>query len=512
MAWFGKKKKPITEPTLKGRKSFFALSTHDLSVPNDKSVLPGIMASLKAAQPTVEGIAMDDSSSGVFYPKQWTNSYNTMSESLINWYATQGFINHQIAGIASQHWLINKACTMPADDAIRKGYEVVSEDGEDLDPEATKIIKRYDRKFRINAQMREFIRKGRIFGVRIAMFKVESTDPEYYLKPFNIDGVAPGSYKGIVQVDPYWCAPILDAQAASEPDSLHFYEPTWWLISGKKVHRTHLVVYVHAEPVDVLKPQYLYGGIPLPQMIMERVYAAERTANEAPLLALSKRTSIWLTDMEKAVADMEGTGERMDWWSRMRDNYGIKLGDKEGDEFAQYDTSLADMDALIMTQYQLVCSIANCPSTKMLGTSPKGFGAAGDYEIASYHEFLETIQENDLSPFLDRHHALVQRAYVFPKIPEAGMVEVTVTWRPLDTPTAKELAETNLVKIQGDDAAIAAGMIDSQEGRNRLARDKTSGYNEMGLSESEAPGIPEMEEDPDSQALLSNAEKPHLKD
>jgi len=42
---------------------------------------------------------------------------------------------------------------------------------------------------------------------------------------------------------------------------------------------------------------YMYGGIPVSQRIMERVYAAERTANEGPLLAMSKRTNVWLTNM-----------------------------------------------------------------------------------------------------------------------------------------------------------------------------------------------------------------------
>ena len=60
-----------------------------------------------------------------------------------------------------------------------------------------------------------------------------------------------------------------------------------------------------------------------------------------------------------------------------------------------------------MSQYQLVAAAANVPATKLLGTTPKGFNATGEYEEASYHEELESIQANDLSRLLARHHLCV---------------------------------------------------------------------------------------------------------
>ena len=95
-----------------------------------------------------------------------------------------------------------------------------------------------------------------------------------------------------------------------------------------------------------------------------------------------------------------------------------------------------------MTQYQLVAAVSCMPATKLLSTSPKGFGASGEYEESSYHELLESIQDDALTPLLERHHALVMRSFIAPKGGEA--VATTIVWNPLDTPTAKELADTNL--------------------------------------------------------------------
>ena len=495
--WFSKKQELEKVPE-KERESFWSTDI----TPKKSQLTQNLLAELAKVQPPRTGdYAMDDNNGNVAPFKQNYN-VNPISQNLTDWYAGQTFIGHQLCGVLSQNWLIDKACSVPASDAIRKGYFVASVDGEDVPDETTALIHKYDKKYRLNWHMKQFIRKGRIFGVRIAMFKVESTDPQYYEKPFNIDGVTPGSYKGIVQIDPYWTAPLLDQEGAGNPASLHFYEPTWWLIQGKKVHRTHLVIYRYSEPIDILKPVYLYGGIPLTQLIMERVYAAEKTANEAPQLAMTKRTSIWLTDLERVFSDVSKSIGLLDWWSQMRNNYGVKLGDKDGDEFQQFDTSLADLDAVIMSQYQLVAATANMPATKLLGTSPKGFGASGEYEVESYHETLETIQD-ELSPMLERHHKLVLKSFG-----NGAEQELTINWNPLDTPTAEQLAMTNKAKAETGALLIQAGVLDSQDERNRIAKDKTSGYNELGLSEN-APGLPEQnpyEEGQESETFLDEDE------
>ena len=445
-----------------------------------------IRKNLPAAEPgswaADSTVAMDDSQ-GAPFPK--VSGATSFPESLAMWYVSQGFIGHQLCAIMAQNWLIDKACTMPGRDAIRMGYDIVSLDGDELPDMAVKMMNRYDRAMRLNWHLEEFIRKGRVFGIRIALFKVESTDPDYYTKPFNIDGVTPGSYKGIVQIDPYWTAPLTDGISVSQPDTLHFYEPTWWMINGRKYHRTHLVIYRHANPPDLLKPMYMFGGVPVPQQIMERVYAAERTANEAPQLAMTKRLNVWLTDMGKFMAKGDEAVAALNSWIYYRDNFGIKLGDKEGDEFQQFETSLADLDAVIMSQYQLVAAAAGVPVTKLLGTTPKGFNSTGEYEEASYHEELESIQHHDLSALIERHHALVIRSYIVAKVPQMANIETTVNWRPLDSPTAAEVAATNLQKAQTGAALIASGAIDSTDERTRIAKDPDSGYHQLGDREPE---------------------------
>jgi phage-related protein (TIGR01555 family) len=432
---------------------------------------------LRAADPkptaALAASAMDDN--GELKTKWRGLRATVMGEMLFAWYAAQSFIGYQMCAILAQHWLIAKACWRPARDAVRKGY-AVKLTGKPDDAEEIKAIYKASKKYRVNRHLQEFVGLGRTFGIRIALFKVESTDPQYYQNPFNIDGVLPGSFKGIVQVDPYWCAPELNNAAVSDPASLEFYEPTWWMINGVRYHRSHLCIFRTTQPADMLKPLYLYGGIPLPQQIMERVYAAERTANEAPQLVQSKRTLVWNTNIAKLFANQEEFEQHMANFIANRDNYGVKINNT-GDQMQQFDTTLSDLDEVIMTQYQIVAAVAGMPATKLLETTPKGFNSTGDYEEASYHEELETVQENDLTPFMDQYHAIVLRSDIEPQFKlQPGALHASIDWEPLDSPTAKELAETNKAKADTDSALVAAGAIDGEDVRHRIRKERDSGY------------------------------------
>ena len=417
---------------------------------------------------------------------------NSLNEAQFLYFASKGFIGYQNCALIAQHWLIDKACAIAAKDAVRNGYEITVNDGQEIDSEILDFIAQRDKEIGIKAQCVELENMGRVFGIRIAIFKVNSTDPLYYEKPFNPDGVTPGSYKGITQIDPYWITPLFDAESAADPASLHFYEPTWWQVNGIRYHRTHLVIMRNGELADIMKPTYLYGGIPVPQKIAERVFAAERTANEAPQLAMSKRLIAVFTDLAQAQANAETFEQRMAWWTSMMNNFGVKiLG--QGDKLEQHDISLADVDDVIMTQFQLVAAAANVPVTKLLGTTPKGFNATGEYDETSYHEEVESVQEHHLTPLVERHHLLLMRSEVIPKF--GIKFSTSIKWNPVDVPTAKEQAEINAIKADTDAKLVQAGAIDGFDIRQRIITDKESNYNGIEAVVEDGPGDREAQQE-----------------
>lgn len=401
---------------------------------------------------------------------------------VMGWYAAQSFIGHQTSAILAQHWLIKKACLVPARDAVRKGYKVnlTAKNGSEVPPEAIKELERIDKKHKIIKQCRELVYFARVFGVRHALFEVDGLD---YTAPFNIDGVRPGSYRGISQIDPYWLMPELDIKAMSDPSWRHFYEPTYWrLPDGRRVHHSHLVIVKTSEVADVLKPTYNFGGIPLPQEIYNRVYAAERVADEAPELALTKRLITMTGSLENYIANTSEVTERLEAFNQVRNNHGFLITDEE-EQVQQHDTSLADFDALLMSQYQLVAAIANVPATKLIETSPKGFNATGDHESENYGDELESIQTNDMEPLVDRHHEIAARSGLNLKY---GLeFQMSVNWNPTRTPRPEEIADLNLKKSQTGQALVGSGAITEDEERDRVKNDPDSGYSGIGEREEE---------------------------
>lgn len=481
-----------------------AFLTHGSNTKLDQAALAALANAL-AAQPAAQAM---DAACGAKAGLAAERAGLAIPEAVAAWYANQRFIGHQMCAVLAQHWLVDKACTMPAEDAFRHGFEYQVYGGDKaLDQEEQtdidEALKRADRKFSLAENLVDFVRFGRIFGIRIVLFKVDNPDPQYYELPFNIDSVTPGTYRGMVQVDPYWCSPLLSIEAASDPTSKDFYCPEWWVIGGKKYHKTHLAIYRCGEVADVLKPMYLYGGVSVPQRIYERIYAAERTANEAPQLAMTKRTMVQNTDLTAIYENPDEMAAHMEHWAYYRDNYGIKLADTD-DTISQHDTSLADLDAVIMSQYQIVSAIAGVPAVKLLGTTPKGFNATGEFESDSYHETLESEQAK-ATALVNRHHAMVLRSEVLPELPEvAADTRIEIEWNPVSTQTAKEQAEVNKLKSETDEKLLALGAIDAEDVRARLRSDDNSGYTDL-TAEADMTTLPE---DDSLESMMNGEESP----
>lgn len=499
---FSKKPAPVAQEAEPKRKRD-PLDIGRLPASEAKKAIAHVAEALKY-QPAMsyQGIAMDGAGTGTSGPKAVLGG---VPEGIAGYFAGHHFIGYQMCAIIAQHWLVDKACTMPARDAIRHGFEinVYTKDGEmgaERQTDIKEAIKRADKRYRLFPAMQEYIRMGRVFGVRVAFFKIDGVGPEFYENPFNIDAVKPGSYAGIVQVDPYWCAPELSVRSAGDPASLHFYEPEWWIIGGRRYHRSHLMVFRNGDIPDLLKPMYNYGGISTPQKIYERVYAAERTANEAPQLAMTKRLTVMKTGIAEFLMNPDESAKRMNMFSHFRDNYGVKVIDND-DVMEQHDTSLADMDAVIMTEFQLVAAASNVPATKLLGTTPKGFNATGSYEAQSYHEELESIQANDLTDIVNRHHQLVMKSEIEDEFGLTdGDVRIEIDWNPVDSPSALDYATINKTKADTDAVLLTTGAIDGLDVRQRLRSDNTSGY--ASLADIDAPA--EGNEGDDLDADIAN--------
>lgn len=475
MNWkFWQKKKVEVKPVIK--KSEFSTDALDCIDGADMTQARTDYIAENAIQRTapkvkvVEGAAMDGCEGS---SAQYQANFDSANPHLLSYFiASSSFIGYYACAIIAQHWLVSKGCEMKAKDAVKKGWDISINDGTELDAKQIKIIEALDKKYRLKYNMSEGVKFKNIFGIRHLLFK--NIDPNFdYEKPFNPDSFKDGKYAGISQIDPYWVTPVFDNVDLTDPTSIGFYDPTFWQVNGKKYHKSHFVILLGDEVSDYLKPTYRYGGISLAQKVYERVYAAERTANEAPQLAMTKRLQVRKTDLAKAQANKDKFVKNLQTANDYRDNYGVTVVGKDED-IVQLETSLADLDDVIMTQYQLVCSEFGIPATKLLGTSPKGF-SSGDTDNDIYLEDVEELQGNDMNEIAQAHYARLIPSSLS-KALNIKDLEIELTWRPLKIQSESEISTARSNNANADAALFNTGAIDNIDIRQKLINDKNSGY------------------------------------
>lgn len=395
-------------------------------------------------------------------------------EIIFTYYAQQGFIGFNNCAILAQDWLIQKAVSAPCTDAIAVRYKINCDDKDLMSNEQdimSDMQKLSDDKTRFDIKKicRIFAENKRKYGQSICIPLVESAD---YSNPFNIDAVRPGAYKGMAVIEPVWLAPVLDIENTVNPLSSRFYQPSYFrLPNGVMVHHSWCIFNVYGTVSDILKPAYFWGGIPLPQLLYEQVYAAHKTAKEAPMLAQSKRLN-YVEVNPNALLFNRTKRDEIKLMSWLRSNFGWLLI-KRDQKIGQIDTALTDFDAVTMLGYQIVAAISGVIATRLLETSPKGWQSSGSYEDKQYIKLQKSIQEDDFAPILDFHYRLLAKSkYNLDR-------RYIITFDEIDAPGAKEAAEIREINARTASAYIQAGVIGPDEERKLLRQDENSGYNAL---------------------------------
>ena len=103
--------------------------------------------------------------------------------------------------------------------------------------------------------------------------------------------------------------------------------------------------------------------------------------------------------------------------------------------YEQHDISLADFDALISTQYQLVAAVAKMPAEKLFKTPISGLGQTGAYAEHDYKQELQSLQERVYMPVVNRANEIIMRSDI------GSDAALTEAFCPVDMPTEREKAE-----------------------------------------------------------------------
>lgn len=434
---------------------------------------------------------------------------------ILKHFQSRQWITYNGCALLATHEIINRACSIPAEDAIAHGYRLacaseVHQGGVAHTANEERFLydlKKQADKLGMNETCVKLDYKKKVFGVAVAIprvkFKKDAMSPTREGKPYSyedeydVNMIEPGSYEGFAVVDPVWLTNEFDEESCEDPLSVHYYEPTWVRTNMKKIHRSWYIRVVNSEVPDILKPTYYFGGLSLCQMLYERVWCADKLANEAPLLAMTKRLLIADGNLEQMIQDPRHANLFFRAINYFRDNWSVFVK-KPSSNVTQLDTALSDLAPLTMTEYQLAASIAQIPVTKLLKNVPTGLQSTGDYEWDDYAQGLLGIQANEYEPLLRRHYEI----YLRTTYPDRKDLDVTIIWNPIDVPKNQEIVQMTSTAIQGATNLIANKVVTIGEVRQMLRSTNLPMFNAISSTIPDLLEKIEEYNDPEKQAEL----------
>lgn len=284
---------------------------------------------------------------------------------------------------------------------------------------------------------------------------------------------------------------------AVNPLSPDYFNPRYWLILGKKVHRSRFLHFTQNKLPSLLKPVYNFMGVPWVQMLEPYRNGFER-ARQASLDSIENHALLYLkTSLQKMLSygcnEPGSLQNRVKLMEMMRTNSGIGVCDKDTEEFQQITTPLTDLDDNVTLNLELLAMVTRLPVTKMFGTPPKGLDASGDNYKTDRAETVAEMQ-------MDILHDNVVKMYELIQLSEFGEIYRPIQYHWLSTleQTQDEKLEADLKQAQIDQIYLGDSpfgpVLHPEEVRQRLSKDRKGKYSGIETSEDGSVYYEELEE------------------
>lgn len=308
---------------------------------------------------------------------------------------------------------------------------------------------------------------------------------------------------GLTVIEPWQAAPV---QVNSfNPLKDNYMEPDlWWVLGASTtVHKTRLIPVVFYSVPDLIKPLYNYLGLPLSFYMKNYVSNADTVRQSISDLILRFRTKIIKTTAQK-IADPQ-TQARVKYMNATSNNLATLLLAKD-EEWIETVTSLTGMDNLLSQMYELMtASTRGIPVTKLLGLSPRGFNATGEYDENNFYDVIDGYAKSTVVPLMER---LAEYVLCF----KAGILsEPKYEFNPRKQIRPKEQAEINNLKADYISKLIMSGVVTGKDAIKAISEDNFK-FDWIDLESYNEPDNPEVEQDIFNKFLDEWKESDHDRD
>lgn len=362
------------------------------------------------------------------------------------------------------NWVVQNVVGLVVDDMLREWYAL-----QGVSPKAAKLLENEERRTNLRARLNEGLRWSRLYGGAAGLIMLKGQ--EDLSSPLDLEMVFPGSFQGLYILDRWQgVTPGIELVfEGGEPNPMYYSITD---ASGKtvaKVHHSRIVRFTGRDLPYLERVAELYWGESEVEALYKDVVAHDNvSANMAALTFQANINTMEVEGLDQLLSMSTPAVQKRFWdvmqaQSVLRSNFGMQLVE-QGRKISNTQYSFSGLQDVYESMCLNLCGASHYPMTKLFGRSPAGMNATGESDLKNYYDYVDSLRESKLRPALEKLLPILCMS-AWGEAPE-----VKITFPPLWTPTAQEVATIAKVKAEAIVSGYQAGLLQVDTAQKELKK------------------------------------------
>ena len=419
----------------------------------------------RGAQPNTEAVSVQDAFSNPLFRL----GYGSQSPLEATEYPLTRMTDNYalLNSLYRDNWVVQNVVGIIPDDMTKKWFAPAGAVG----PEHLKELDRVQRVTALRERVNEGLRWGRLYGGAAGLIMIRGQEGMLG-QPLELESIYPGTFQGLY---------ILDRWQGVVPGMELVFEggepvPAYYSITDArgntvaKVHHSRLVRFTGRDLPFLERVAELYWGESEVEALYNDVVKHDNVAaNMAALTFRANVDTMEVQNLDQLFSVTSGEQQRRFWnvmqaQSVMKSNFGMQLVNR-GDQIKNTQYTFTGLQEVYDSMCLDLSGASRIPVTKLFGRSPAGMNATGESDLRNYYDYVDTLREAKLRPILERLLPVLAMS-AWGAVPDG----LDITFPPLWTPTAKEVAEIAKTKSEAIVSGYQAGLLNVDTAQKELKK------------------------------------------
>lgn len=357
----------------------------------------------------------------------------------------------QLAAAYRGDWIARKGIDIPAKDMTRAGRDWQA-DGADIEK-----IEAEEKRAQLWGKVQKALKLARLYGGSAIILGVAQGNPWQPLRP---NGLGVGSLRYLHVVDRHR---LSLGPLNLDPLDPGFMQPTYYQLHGQRqqitLHPSRVVPFYGVQAPEAGGHDEFWGDSAL-LALDDAIKAAGLAQTAAFQLVGEAKVDVYkiknLSQIAKSQVATDAFQARWRLAQDAKDNYSALITDAD-EEWDQKQINFSQLPDMVRLGLSIAAGAFDIPATRFLSQSPDGMNATGDSDMRNYYDRINSDQEFDLRPQLERIDEVVVRSAL-------GTVPADLYFQfaPLWQLTEKERAEILDTKARAARTIVGTGGMSPQ--------------------------------------------------